>query len=139
MTSIGFEENKDFYDVANNKSHGWDAVLKINDENINFEIKNIASGSFYLSDNEIAQLLEGETILVLVDINNGIWMFPKKSSWILENINKIKLIRKYCEQTFPSLDLTDIRILLDEKAKGDLVNIADFSKLELLEFCKSNV
>ena len=139
LTSIGFEENKDFYDVANNKSHGWDAVLKINDENINFEIKNIASGSFYLSDNEIAQLLEGETILVLVDINNGIWMFPKKSSWILENINKIKLIRKYCEQTFPSLDLTDIRILLDEKAKGDLVNIADFSKLELLEFCKSNV
>lgn len=139
LTSIGFEENKDFFDVANDKSRGCDAVLKINDKDINFEIKNIARGSFYLSDNEIAQLLNDETILVLVDIDNGIWMFPKKSSWILENINKMKLIRKYCEQTFSNLDLTDIRILLDEKVKDDLVNVSNFSKIEFLEFCKSNL
>ena len=50
LKSLGFEENRDFFDVANNKNYGYD----IRFAEFGLEVKNIKSGSFFLSDNEIA-------------------------------------------------------------------------------------
>lgn len=106
-----FIENKDFYDVANDKNYGFDVKFF----NIGLEIKNIKSASFYLTDNEIAHIESNKTILVLVDIDNGIWVLGKNSVWLKDVINCIKEIREYSSVKYPTIDLTDIKINIDKK------------------------
>lgn len=105
-----FIENKDFYDVANDKNYGFDVKFF----NIGLEIKNIKSGSFYLTDNEIAHIESNKTILVLVDIDNGIGVLGKNSVWLKDVINCIKEIREYSSVKYPTIDLTDIKINIDK-------------------------
>lgn len=123
-----FEDNKDFYDVANDENYGYDVKI----HNIGIEIKNIKSGSFYLSDNEIAHLEKNKTFLILVDIDNGIWVLNKNSSWLENVISDIKEMRDYCLIKYPTLDLTDIKINLDDKLESDCCEISHFSHDEIL-------
>lgn len=128
-----FEYNKDFYDVADDKNYGFD----VNFHDIGIEIKNIKSGSFYLSDNEIAYLEKNKTFLVLVDIDNGIWALNKSSRWLENVISNIKEIRNYCSIKYPKLDLTDIKINIDDELESDCCEISHFGHDEILSILLS--
>ncbi len=128
-----FEDNKDFYDVADDKNYGFD----LNFHDIGIEIKNIKSGSFYLSDNEIAYLEKNKTFLVLVDIDNGIWALNKSSRWLENVISNIKEIRNYCSIKYPKLDLTDIKINIDDELESDCCEISHFGHDEILSILLS--
>lgn len=129
LLSLGFIKNRDFFDVANNKAYGYDVRFF----NVGLEIKNINSGSFYLSDNEIARLDKTDTHLILVDINNGIWLLHNKSLWLKNVISNIKDLREYSKINFKNLDPSDIKILIDKELECDVVNIVNFSKEELVD------
>lgn len=129
LLSLGFIKNRDFFDVANNKAYGYD----IRFFNVGLEIKNIKSGSFYLSDNEIARLDKTDTHLILVDIHNGIWLLHNKSIWLKNVISNIKDLREYSKTNFKNLDPSDIKILIDKELERDVVNIVNFSKEELVD------
>lgn len=122
-----FVENKDYFDVANQKSYGYDVKLY----NIGLEIKNIKAGSFYLSDNEIAHLENNITHLILIDIDNGIWLLKNTSKWLRNIIKNIKEIREYCKSKYPSINLTDIQINIDKSIEEDLCEISQFSHNKL--------
>ncbi len=121
---LGLNQGFDFIDVANNKEYGYD--IRVFQYGI--EIKNIKSGGFYLTDNEIARLEHSETHLIFVDIDNGIWLLKNNSDWIKNIISNIKSIRKICCDNYNLLDLTDIRINIDETAEKEMVEISDFNK-----------
>lgn len=125
----GFTENIDFYDVANNKNCGYDIQFF----NIGLEIKNIKSGSFYLSDNEIAHIENKKTVLVLVDIDNGIWVLNNNSAWLKNVINSIKEIREYSLLKYPAIDLTDIKINIDKKLEENSNEISQLSHDEIYQ------
>lgn len=129
LLSLGFIKNRDFFDVANNKAYGYDVRFF----NVGLEIKNIKSGSFYLSDNEIARLDKTNTHLILVDIHNGIWLLHNKSLWLKNVISNIKDLREYSKINFKNLDPSDIKILIDKELECDVVNIVNFSKEELVD------
>lgn len=124
---IGLKQGIDFIDVSNNKEYGYDVRVWT----YGIEVKNIKSGCFYLTDNEIARLENSETHLVLIDIDNGIWLLKNDADWLKKNINNIKSIRKYCSDTYSTLDLSDIRILLDETVGREVVDISNLSKEQL--------
>lgn len=124
---IGLKQGVDFIDVSNNKEYGYDVRVWA----YGIEVKNIKSGSFYLTDNEIARLENSETHLVLIDIDNGIWLLKNNADWLKKNINDIKSIRRYCSDTYSTLDLSDIRILLDETVGREVVDISNLSKEQL--------
>ncbi len=46
------------------------------------KVKNIKNGGFYLIDNEIARIEKSETHLILVDIDNGIWLLNDTLTWL---------------------------------------------------------
>ena len=125
---LGFIENEDFIDVANNKNYGYDIRLR----NIGLEIKNVKSGGFYLTDNEIARLESTTTHIILVDIDNGVWLLKNDSGWLRRIIEDIKLIRNYCKLNYTALDLSDIKIKLDEKVQNEVYNISELNKEKLL-------
>ena len=129
LKSKSFVENLDFADVANNKAYCWDIQFS----DIGLEIKNIRSGSFFLSDNEIAYLQNKKTHLILVDIDNGIWLLKNNSKWLSDIIQNIKDIRNYSALKYKNLDLDDIRILLDDSVKQDAKDISECEKEELLD------
>lgn len=129
---LGFKENKEFFDVANNKDYGYDIRLL----NVGLEVKNIKSGGFYLTDNEIARIENTDTHLILVDLDNGIWLLKHNSYWLQNIIQKIKLIRKYCTDNYSNLDLTDIKINLDEQVEKDIIDISKINKKKLKELLK---
>lgn len=124
-----FKENIDFIDVANNKDFGYDVKFF----NIGLEIKNIKSGSFYLSDNEIAYLENNMTVLILIDIDNGIWALNNSSTWLKNVITNIKKIRQYCLTTYPNIDLTDIKINIDNKLESDCCEISQLNHDDILK------
>lgn len=121
---LNLEPGVDFVDVSNNKEYGYD--IRVFDCGI--EVKNIKYGSFYLSDNEIARLTRSQTHLILVDINNGIWLIKNNAIWLHKIIDDIKSIRKYCSKQYYNLDLSDIRINLDDNVAGDLIDITKYDK-----------
>lgn len=121
---LGLKAGVDFIDVSNNKEYGYDVRVF----NCGIEVKNIKHGGFYLSDNEIARLEHSGTHLVLVDINNGIWLLKNNANWLRMMINDIKSIRKYCNETYKTLDLTDIQICLDETVYSELREISKLNK-----------
>lgn len=121
-------EGQDFYDVANDKNYGYDVQFS----DIGLEIKNVRSGSFYLSDNEIALLQNKKTHLILVDIDNGIWLLQNNSIWLKNVIQNIIDIREYSAENYKLIDLTDIRILIDNDIKQEIKEITDFSTTELI-------
>jgi len=125
---LGFLENEDFFDMANNKNFGYDVRFR----NVGLEIKNIKSGGFYLTDNEIARLEATSTHLILVDIDNGIWLLKNNSAWLKRIIDDIKSIRNYCKLKYTSLDLSDIKINLDENAQNDVYNLTRLDREEIL-------
>ncbi len=125
---LGFVENEDFFDVANNKNFGYDGRFK----NIGLEIKNIKSGGFYLTDNEIARLENTLTHLILVDIDNGIWLLKNDSDWLKRIVEDIKSIRNYCKLQYASLDLSDIKINLNDVAQQQAFNLATLNQQGLL-------
>ena len=125
---LGFVENEDFFDVANNKNFGYDVRFK----NIGLEIKNIKSGGFYLTDNEIARLENTLTHLILVDIDNGIWLLKNDSDWLKRIVEDIKSIRNYCKLQYASLDLSDIKINLNDVAQQQAFNLATLNQQGLL-------
>ncbi len=126
---LNFEPNIDFIDVANNKNYGYDIWF----HNIGLEIKNIGSGTFYLTDNEIAQLESKQTHLIFVDVNNGIWLLKNSSPWLKKIIDDIKSIRKICTDNYDNLDLSDIRIITDDALKQQVHNLLKKSKNEFTE------
>ncbi len=132
MDYLGLNQGIDFIDVANNKEYGYD--IRVFQYGI--EIKNIKSGSFYLTDNEIARLEHSETHLILVDIDNGIWLLKNNSDWIKNVISNIKSIRKICSDNYNLLDLTDIRINLDETAERETVEISGLNKDKFINLLK---
>lgn len=121
---LGLKAGVDFIDVSNNKEYGYD--VRVFDCGI--EVKNIKNGGFYLSDNEIARLEHSETHLIFVDIDNGIWLLKNNANWLKKRINDIKSIRRYCNETYKTLDLSDIRICLDETVYGELSEISKLNK-----------
>ena len=123
----GFVQDKDYFDVANKKSEGFDVKLF----GFGLEIKNIKSGSFFLSDNEIALLENQKTDLVLVDIDNGIWLVRNSSPWLKNVTLNIKEIRRYCSATFPNLDLADIKIVIDKGIEQDAIELSQLSQQKL--------
>lgn len=128
LSCLGFIDGVDFKDVSNKKEYGYDIELLKR----GYEIKNIKSGSFYLSDNEIGLLLLKQTSLILVDIDNGIWLLKNDSKWLEKTIKNIVTIRKYGKEHFSNLDLSDIRISIKD-IDNDVVEISQFSKGELIE------
>lgn len=124
---LELKQGIDFIDVSNNKEYGYDIRLF----DCGIEVKNIKYGGFYLTDNEIARLEHSETHLVLVDIDNGIWLLKNNSNWLKNVINSIKSIRDFCSKKYKALDLADIRINIDNTINGDVVEISTLSKREL--------
>lgn len=128
LSCTGFMKDVDFNDVSNKKEYGYDIELLKQ----GYEIKNIKSGSFYLSDNEIGLLLLKKTSLMLVDIDNGIWLLKNDSKWLEKTIKDIVAIRKYAKEHFSSLDLSDIRISIKD-IDADVIEISQVSKKELMK------
>lgn len=124
---LGLKQGIDFVDVSNNKEYGYDIRLF----ECGIEVKNIKNGGFYLTDNEIARLEHSETHLILVDIGNGIWLLKNNSYWLKQIIANIKSIRKLCSENYEMLDLTDIKININEPVKNEVVEISAFSKEKL--------
>lgn len=124
---LGLEQGIDFIDVSNNKEYGYDIRLF----GCGIEVKNIKSGGFYLTDNEIARLEHSETHLILVDIDNGIWLLKNNSTWLKTIIANIKSIRNFCKDNYSQLDLTDIRININNDAEKDTTEISGLSKQEI--------
>jgi len=124
-----FVENIDFYNVANNKDFGYDIKFF----NIGLEIKNIKNGSFYLSDNEIAHIENNKTVLILVDIDNGIWYLNNTSIWLNNIINNIKSIREYCATKYPNIDLTDIKININNQLENSCKEISSLNHNEIFK------
>lgn len=125
----GYVQDIDYFDVANQKTEGFD--VKFFD--FGLEIKNIKNGGFYLSDNEIALLENHKTNLILVDIDNGIWLLKSTSLWLKKTILNIKTIRGYCKSTYSNLDLTDIKINLDNEIKKEIFEITNLLHKEIYE------
>lgn len=129
LKSNQFVENIDYFDVANDKNFGYD----INFLNLGLEIKNIKNGYFYLSDNEIALIENNKTILILIDIDNGIWIVKRGSLWLKSTILNIKEIRQYCLTKYPNIDLTDIKINIDDKLEGECCEISQFNHKNIVD------
>lgn len=124
---LGLEQGIDFIDVSNNKEYGYDIRLF----DCGIEVKNIKNGGFYLTDNEIARLEHSETHLILVDIDNGIWLLKNNSTWLKTIIANIKSIRNFCKDNYSQLDLTDIRIDINNDAEKDTTEISGLSKQKI--------
>lgn len=124
---LGLKQGIDFIDVSNNKEYGYDIRLF----DCGIEVKNIKNGGFYLTDNEIARLEHSETHLILVDIDNGIWLLKNNSTWLKTIIANIKSIRNFCKDNYSQLDLTDIRININNDAEKDTTEISCLSKQEI--------
>lgn len=124
---LGLEQGIDFIDVSNNKEYGYDIRLF----DCGIEVKNIKNGRFYLTDNEIARLEHSETHLILIDIDNGIWLLKNNSTWLKTIIANIKSIRNFCKENYSQLDLTDIRININNDAEKDTTEISGLSKQEI--------
>ncbi len=120
---LGLKSGSDFIDVSNNKEYGYD--IRLFDSGI--EVKNIKTGGFYLTDNEIARLEHSETHLILVDIDNGIWLLKNNSNWLKKIIANIKSIRNFCKVNYAQLDLTDIRININKDAENDTIEFSNLS------------
>lgn len=126
---LGLEQGIDFIDVSNNKEYGYD----IRFWDCGIEVKNIKNGGFYLTDNEIARLEHSETHLILVDIDNGIWLLKNNSTWLKTIIANIKSIRNFCKDNYSQLDLTDIRININNDTENDTIEISGLSWQEIKE------
>ena len=129
LNSLDFVSGIDFKDVANDKDYGFDILLF----DIGLEVKNISSGAFYLTDNEIAYLDRCLTHIILVDINNGIWLLKNNSNWLKESVFNIKKIREYCKTFYTNLDVESIKIYVDEKVKEDLIELTGLPKEQVLK------
>ncbi len=131
LTSKRFIENIDFEDVANNRNYGFDVKFG----QVGLEIKNIASGDFYLSDNEIAHFENRKTLIVLISIGNGIWVFNSESRWLTQRIKEIKEIREYCNNHYSQLDLTDIKINIDNTIndENEIIRLDNLEKESIFE------
>ena len=124
LISLGFKNEIDFIDVANNKNYGYDIRFL----GVELEIKNIKSGSFFITDNEIARLENSKTNLILVDIDNGIWLLKNDSIWLKNSINNIKNLRDYCKSQYNNLDVCDVRIMIDDNLKQSIPDISSYNK-----------
>ena len=113
--------------MSNNKEYGYDIRLF----DCGIEVKNIKNGGFYLTDNEIARLEHSETHLILVDIDNGIWLLKNNSNWLKTAIANIKAIRNFCKDNYSQLDLTDIRIDINKDTANDTIEISGFSRQDI--------
>ncbi len=136
LISKEFIENIDFEDVANNCNYGFDVKFR----KVGLEIKNIASGGFYLSDNEIAHFENRKTLIVLISIGNGIWVFNSESQWLTQRIKEIKEIRKYCYNHYSQLDLTDIKINIDNtiNIENEITRLDNLEKESIFETLKTS-
>ena len=135
LINLGFSQNLDFFDVANNKNYGYD----IRFFDVGLEVKNVKSGSFFLTDNEIARLENTETHLILVDIDNGIWVLQNDSLWLKHSIKGIKEIRAYCNNLYPNLDPQDIKIIINDTIQQDVVDISEFAKEQAAAILLNNL
>lgn len=124
---LELKQGIDFIDVSNNKEYGYDIRLF----DCGIEVKNIKNGGFYLTDNEIARLEHSETHLILVDIDNGIWLLKNNSNWLKTIIADIKSIRNFCKDNYSQLDLTDIRININKDAANDTIEISGLIRQEI--------
>jgi hypothetical protein len=129
LAKNGFKKGKDFDDVANDRNYGYDMQFA----DIGIEIKNIQSGSFYLTDNEIAHLESGKTHLILVDLDNGIWLLKNNSDWLRITIENIKSIRDYCKEQYSNIVLTDIKINITDDIKKEIFEISQFDYDKILD------
>ncbi len=123
---LGLKPGIEFIDVSNSKDYGYD--IRVFEYGI--EVKNIKSGGFYLTDNEIARLLCSQTHLVFVDIDNGIWLLKNNSRWLKKVIENIKSVRQYCCANYDLLDLTDIRINFDLEIISEITEISQIGKTQ---------
>lgn len=56
----------------------------------------------------------------------------KSSRWLENVISNIKEIRDYCSIKYPKLDLTDIKINIDDELESDCREISHFGHDEIL-------
>lgn len=129
-----FGPNEDYFDVANQRTYGFDIKFF----NMGLEIKNIKTGSFYLSDNEIAHLENNKTHLILIDIDNGIWLLKNSSEWLNKTIKNIKEIRQYCKSKYTNIDLTDIKINIDKSIEKDVYEVSQLTHDEIYNIIIDN-
>ena len=129
LNSLGLKNGTDFKDVANDKDYGFDILLF----DIGLEVKNISSGVFYLSDNEIAYLDRCLTHIILVDIDNGIWLLKNNSKWLKESISNIKTIREYCKANYTNLDVESIKICINGKINEDVIELTGMTKYQIIK------
>ena len=129
---LGLKPGIDFIDVSSSKDYGYD--IRVFEYGI--EVKNIKSGGFYLTDNEIARLLCSQTRLVFVDINNGIWLLKNSSRWLRKVIENIKSVREYCHANYECLDLTDIRINFDSEIISEITEISQIRRTQFEDLLK---
>jgi len=132
---LGISKNCDFFDVANNKNYGYD----IRFFDVGLEIKNVKGGAFFLTDNEIARLENTNTHLILVDIDNGIWFLQNDSLWLRQTIKGIKNLRAYCKTQYPNLDPYDIKIIIDDALRQDVIDISEFTKEKVAAILLKNL
>ena len=90
--------------------------------------------AFYNDPNkEIDLLCSNKSHLILVDIDNGIWLLKNSSLWLLGVINKINHLKKYCDEKFENLEIKDIKININEELQLDdgIRELSNFNKAEL--------
>ena len=132
----GFKENVEFQDVSNSTKYPFDMIFS---NNIGLEVKNIKSGSFYLTDNEIYQLENKLSHLILVAIDNGIWLLKNKSGWLQDTIKNIKTIKENCLNKYSNIEIGDLKININEHLVNDkeLYEISTLNYSEILKIILS--
>jgi len=69
----------------------------------------------------------------LVDIDNGIWYLNNTSIWLNNIINNIKSIREYCATKYPNIDLTDIKININNQLENSCKEISSLNHNEIFK------
>lgn len=131
LNSIGFS-NEEVKNCANDKRKPYDVDIIIGSKNIGLEIKNIGNGGFYLSDNEIIQLLKNKTHLILVDIDKNIWLLKNENKFLENTIENIKKLYEESNSRFDNLEVTEIRIVINKNLRSETISLIDKTKDEFI-------
>ena len=132
LTSLGIRA----FDVADNSKYPYD--IYIEDTRTGFEVKNILSGSFYISENEIRQIENNNTRLVLVHDNNILVSKPIEELTELKRIfRELREINQYIIDSYNGeYNNDDLRIAIknenEEKIRNDFIKINNLTKEEII-------
>lgn len=124
----------DVLDVANDKKYPYD--LHFLNHDIGLEVKNISSGQFFISDNEINAYKKHKTRICFVDMRSGsihISVLYSKSNYFKKIICDIEKIKDSIIEGFGGIySASEIAIGLIEEQKNAIKE--DFVKVNELEY-----